>query len=264
MRKYISLLLFIIIILSFVGCDVFGGGGAPQERTKNYLEIYSDFLRYSLGDYVIIDESTHEHFPAMSSHPIIYTEWTLQYIRYDGNMEYLSFNNRSAHRDNMGEAVMWAASSLWLEQIKSDIISYYFPPETMDPFARFSDDEGWTQDPTIITTLTRLQIFPRFQGDSMSDMLDSTNGLKLQSVTLLELFDYWDIAFEVSLSTLCGENYSDIFDRFSAMVRTLSKYLNYGQIIVDFRAFNEGSAIEGMSFRGYYNKQTDDFYATYR
>jgi len=167
------------VVFTFVGCDF------PSERTANYLEIYGDFLNYSLGDYTVISEDTEQFYPVMSDKPVTYTAWTLEYTRYDGEVRNISFNNLNIKND-IGNDVIWAAGSIWLEQIKQDVISRYFGLETMDPFVYFARE--WDDSPT---TLTRLEIIPQFQRDSGSinfdDMLNPHTGLQLYSITLPEL-----------------------------------------------------------------------------
>jgi hypothetical protein len=246
--------LFFARFLPFVGC-------APEIRTANYLEIYSDFLNYSLGDYVVISERIDEHYPNMSNSPITYTEWTLQYKRYDGEVTRFSFNNYGIDDiHNMGEAVIWEAGSMWFERIKQDVISHYFAPESMDPFAHFTREKT---DSTHTTTLTKLKIFPQFRIDSaarnFADILNSQSGLQLYSITLPELLTKWDIVFKIDISTLDAENHLDILERFKVMIRTLSEYAGHDRIEVSFSAIGVAGINEGTSFSGYYDKQADAF-----
>jgi len=48
------------------------------------------------------------------------------------------------------------------------------------------------------------------------------------------------------------------------MIRKLSEYTEHERVLVDFRASNEKGIIDGMSFFGYYDKQTDNFNLKYR
>lgn len=258
LKKYIILLLMIFVSFSLVGCD------APSERTTNYLEKYDDFLRYSLGDYVIISESTEEKYTIMSSEPITYTVWTLQYTRYDGEVRNFGFDNlNNRNDDDMCNSVIWAAGSIWIERIKQEVIIDYFAPETMDPFVRFARE--WDDLPT---TLTRVEIIPQFQRYSnskkLTDILNPESGLQLRSITLSELFTNWGIAFNVSLSTLDDENYSEILEQFKSMIRALSEYTGHDRVMVDYMASDENGIISGASFLGYYDKQIDDFNLKYR
>ena len=252
MKRYIVLLLMCFALLSFAGCDT------PVERTKNYLEIYSDFLSYSLGEYEVINESTENHYRRISSQPITYTRWTLQYTRHDGEVKTFSFDNQF---DNglgedyyMGQSLVWAAGSIWLEDIEQEIISHYFTPEEIGFFTP--------------TSQTQLLINPQLQRDSTaktySDMLNPQSGLQLHSIILSELLKDWDIIFMVDVTTKDADNHLDILNRFNAMIRALSEFSGHDRIMVDFRASNEDRIIDGTSFFGYYDKGTDVFNVTYR
>jgi hypothetical protein len=66
MKKCIVILFTISVFLCFAGC------GASVKRTENYLEIYSDFLSYSLGEFTVISESTESRYASMSRFPTYY------------------------------------------------------------------------------------------------------------------------------------------------------------------------------------------------
>jgi hypothetical protein len=247
MKKYFLFLIVAFVFLSFAGCYFSLLPKTPtEEYTENYLEIYHEFLNYSLGNYVVVSKHT-KRIPSLMSNSIIYTEWTLRYTRYDGEVRTFSFDNFGEGYGRIAHNLVKEAGSIWVDCIEQDIINQYFGPLAMNPLAR---NPRLSIKPILLTA------------EKHNEILSPQSGLSLHSITLPELQIKWDITYSVAVEALEYEHNFDILERFKAMIRTLSEYTGHNRTVFGLSVYGE-DGLEKLVFRGYYDKQTDTFNRTY-
>ena|GEM_PF-3027073 len=267
------------MILSLAGCV------STTRITENFLEKYSDFLDYSLGDYTLLETTRGRRGASMGfwANNVIYRVWRLEYTDHDGETRIFRFTN-GGRLGVMEDQVIAIAREIGNDMLRRDIVHNYFAPEEynfrgvgscyIEPNFRdlsYRPGEYNFELPTLVEVRMR-------PPPEASDVLSAESGLQLYSVTPHKLIANWGFSVSVSLSTSDYENYLDQRERFKAMTRTLANYLELDEISVNFALrtlrtvrledgrtssqTNESISWEhsgAISFSGVYNRITDTF-----
>ena len=233
MMKRIAFLLGFLFTFSFAGCTV-------MEYTEDNLEKYNEFLSYSLGNFMLVEERARRGnrvgFPGA---PIIATtEWDLLFERLNGERRVFSFDNRLS----MENFVLDLASEIAQDDLVNDFISNYFPME------EFAGDSH-----------ARVIVRPPLHSDRSPYILDLQNGLRLSSVTPQELITDWGFTLHtVNIFTSDYRNYgADATEQFTTLLGSLSQFLEQDQIRFTF-VFNLND-LSSITIRGIYNAPISSF-----
>jgi len=256
MKRLITFIIVVLLLPTLFGC---------VRYTENTLRRNRDFLRFSLGDYVVVSEVDHKYRGPAPGY-IDWKSWQVQYTRESGEEITFNFDNRA--RQGFGWWVVHHASEIGSDALVNGIASSYFPPEVWG-------SRGLQLQPLIFPPFglnlpeDRLDNTP--ENDAISRALDLQNGLQLYSVTPQELVTDWGFRLDISLSYSLyleyaspedDEDVAEVIERFKAMTRTLADYLDLEQVTLRFslppsEEFRE--SWEDVQFWGYYDRQTDIF-----
>jgi len=204
---------------------------------EDLYEEHYDFLRYSLGDFEFLGETSWSD--SFLGEHVSGRGWNLQFTRYDGTVERFSFRNS----ETMGHAVeLWVAryGARHLEALVED----YFSDAIIHVFMYYQWD----------TSQGAPAIIPR----DFARIVDPEAGLQLQTITVPELVD-WDFTFRILVISTNQANYSDDIEELKAATRTLATYFGQEQVDVLFSVRPSVESVESLRFGWRYNKQADVF-----
>ena len=284
MKKRITFVLGLLLIFSITGCIT------TTQITEDFLENYSAFLDYSLGEYTLLETTRGRRGASMGfwANNVIYQIWRLEYTDHDGETRIFRFTNGD-RLGGMENQVLAIAREIGNDTLRRDIVYNYFAPEEynfrnrgscyIEPSFRdlpYRPKEFNVELPTLVEVRMHTP-------QEVSNVLSTESGLQLYSVTPHKLIAEWGFSVSISLSTNDYENYVDQRERFKEMTRTLADYLELDEIRVSFvlrhlrtvrledgrtssqpcKIISREYAAE-ISFFGVYNRRTDTFEVTTR
>ena len=206
----------------------------------DYLRRYADFLRYSLGDFTVLERRTRNAGVLYRSRV-----WELQFTRQNGKERIFVIDNAQP----LAASVIWGgAYRIFRDALKNKVAANYFMLE------EFQQNSG---------APTRVSLWAGPLGERRPDsarVLDPQKGLQLYSVTPQELVANWGFNLSIEVRTQDQENHTNIIERLKAMTWTLSAYLEQDEIVIRFiLSHSDEPPAEDINFIGIYNRQTDKF-----
>jgi len=198
MRKFL-VCLGAILAFSLAACD------NVQEFDADFLEIYNDFLRYSLGDFDLVHEGTDgDRFHRSVSRWRI---WALRFEDEDGEERYFTFNNIS--QNHFIRSVIYQAQRIGASQFLGEVDA--------------------ANHRNVFHSL-RFQSDIPFAYREYERLIDPQSGIRLSSVTWRELMEDWGFAVSVRVHS----RDADMLEFTKELVRVLSDYVAQDYVDVEF------------------------------
>lgn len=220
--------------------------------TDDYLVRYERFLKYSLGDFVVIRDSEDHTY-------VRFDVWELQYTHQNGNSGTFHFSNwEGTHfrnyvsnhaRSTAGAHLESEIATQYFTNVSSRVISVHPAEEVARSVYRWH----WGDDDVtiLVTEITRSH-----------QVLNHRSGLRLHSITPQELVSDWGVSFDISVVVHNYSSYERMIEQLKGMTRTLSAYLEQDETRIFFTIHDNDEApfdVSEINFSGTYYRQTDTF-----
>ena len=263
--KKVSLLVLIVLILAAIAAVSFPIiviiDRRPEPITTDYLEKYSDFLNYSLGDFTVVIDG--ELRPRPYPHRAEHRSWLLLYTRHDGELRGFIFDNSSSFDFAVvTEAQRIAATSVI--QISDDFINLH---DYLREYLHGSPSFHGHSPMRLESQLSHLhpvgirEVTWSFWSDEHHghERITPLTGIRLSSITPAELVSDWGFVLSISVVSTDIDNRMDTVKTVDAMVRAFSEYFNQDQIEVTFRLSNSYFCFDSWERRTFDGFADDDF-----
>ncbi|MNO45084.1 hypothetical protein D3C76_353410 [compost metagenome] len=226
-------------------------GGCSEHYKADYIKKFDSYLKYSLGDFEVIDSETIEWRGDPLPTKGTGKWWAIAFtddLGIEREFEFRNFGySRGGDSSNFGFAVMEYAIGLCKEQIIADVLLQHFEPD------QIGYQENSTNDPK--TSVSLLQEYP--SNDNYAKFVDKKKGIQLKSIQPKELINDWGVSYRFNFETLIDdeEQTKEFIVKVEQVLRDYAKYVdNYDLLPVEI----DGENYED-GYYGTYNKETDAF-----
>jgi len=202
--KRIIVLLTALLIPLLAACTT-----RITEHNVNYLEIYGDFLSYSLGDFALLSEEVDRRISPGGVEE--FKAWTVQFVHQNGEEMQFQFGNALSMRYYVARHA---------ERFGVSVLSREF---------------GLANNPNVFLQMRFQHDVPREYRD-YSRLVAPQSGLRLYSMTPQELVEYWGFALSVSVHNQESEQGAEALELEHAkeLVRELADYIQHDEVSLSF------------------------------
>jgi len=192
-----------ILAFSLAACD------NVQEFDADFLEIYGDFLRYSLDDFELVHEGTDgDRFHRSVAR---WRTWVLRFEHEDGEERYFYFNNIGQH--HFIRSVIHYAQRIGASQLSGEI-------------------DGINHRNVFLSLHFQNDI--PFAYREYELLIDPQSGISLSSLTWRELVKDWGFDVSITVHSRDAARDADMLEFTKELVRVLSYYVTQDYIDVEF------------------------------
>jgi len=200
--KRIIVLLTALLILPLAACTT-----RITEHNADYLEIYSDFLTHSLGNFELLSEGVDRRISPGGVEE--FRAWTVQFVHQNGEEMQFQFGNALSMR--------------------------YYVAQYAERFgiSELSREFGLANNPYVFIQMRFQYDVPREYRD-YSRLVAPQSGLRLYSMTPQELVEYWGFVLSVSVHNQESEQDAEALKHAKELVRDLADYVQQDKVSLSF------------------------------